>query len=110
MKRLWVALTLLVSACAWGQLQTTPNLGLVMPPPNYPSWDTIMNSNMMKIDLGVVSYGYQGNWISTKTYPLNAMVSYNLLLYASTMNGNLNNTPGVGTAWTQRNFAPRSRD
>ena len=41
------------------------------------------------------------DWVDTTTYAVNEVVFYNNTLWASDVNGNLNNTPQAGAFWTQ---------
>lgn len=98
MKRLFA---LFVFAGALAAQQTTPNLGLIIQtPPQYPNnWGAIVNYDLQKIDTAAPLTLYQGTWSSTVTYTKSMMVTYSGVLYVSTLNGNLNNTPGSSGAW-----------
>src|SRR5215469_8543326 len=72
-KWLWM----MIAAPMLGQVQTTPNLGLIIPPSDHPNYRDINNANMAKIDSAIAaSQPYQGQWKPTTNYPANVMVHY----------------------------------
>ena len=74
---------------------TTPNLQLNVPPTGFPNWGNDVNQNFVILDdaVGALQQSYQGVWISTKTYGIGQIVTYNGLVYISLQSNNTNQPP-----------------
>src|SRR5215469_16357457 len=98
-KWLWM----MIAAPMLGQVQTTPNLGLIIPPSDHPNYRDINNANMAKIDSAIAaSQPYQGQWKPTTNYPANVMVHYGAANtpYLSLIPNNQNHQPDTSPqAW-----------
>lgn len=95
-------LFLLFSLSLFGQ-QTTPNLGLQLPPHGAPNWDIAMNSNLSTLDsvIGILQTPFLGVWNSHVIYVKGQQVTFSGSLYGSLVNNNLNHSPNVSPAqWT----------
>lgn len=88
--------------CAIATAQTiTPNLQLTLPKYGQLNWDVTINGDLSLIDsaFGTLQLPYAGVWSNSTVYNRGAQVSYMGAVYASKLNGNLNNTPTNTTAW-----------
>jgi hypothetical protein len=92
---------LLLAGPLLAQVPQTPNLGLSMPPQQYPNWGPLINRNFTVLDTTIANLQnqWQGAWVSGTTYGKAQLASWNGGVYISLVNSNLNQQPDLSPGY-----------
>ena len=81
--------------------ETIPDLKLILPNFSFPEWGLPRTHERIGAAIGQLQVPFHEPWSSTRVYSRDQQTLFDGGVYVSTINSNVKNIPGSGTAWSR---------